>query len=483
MRSLFLIAFFLLLGSCNLGPRYEAPPCPEIFSWKGVAAEGETPKVDNWWDIFADEELSRLELLAIEKNLDLHVALQRVASSRAVAGVIGSFRYPWADLKPQFNNVMELIELYGVPPGLFPKLKTITRVREQTYSLPAVFTYEVDLWGKYHGAYNSAKIYADSLDEAVAATLLSVTATVASNYFNLRQLDLQVALLKEEVELEKERVEMSRMRYGRGLVSLIELDGMQQDLANMEAELEETIRQRASFENALALLIGANASEWKIAVSPLNKEPPLIPPGLPSDLLLRRPDVAQAERAMASFHALIGVAYATYFPDIPLTTSLGALSPDLSQFLTWSSRLWQIGTNITQVLFNVGRNSSYVKGAWAKFEEAKALYQKAVLNAFSEVEDALSDVEQQRKQSLALQVVLEKAEHTAELSFLRWHQGITGRLDFLDAQKSAIDARRNWVNVVGPRYQSAIELVKAIGGTWEAMDPCGKQEESSSCEG
>ncbi|HLB53132.1 MAG TPA: efflux transporter outer membrane subunit [Chlamydiales bacterium] len=471
-ESFFAFAIFLAVTGCNVGPRYVPPTCRTVEEWKGQVQSDCLPQVEHWWDVFEDEELVKLEKLAVEKNLDLYVAIQRVAESRAVAGVARSYLYPSADLKPVFNNVQELIELYGVPQGLFPSLKTITRVREQLYSLPATMWYEVDLWGKYRGTYQAAKIYAESLEEAVQALYISVTTNVAGNYFNLRALDAQIALLDKTLIIEKEKVRLTRLRFEKGLVPAVDLYHVEEELANLEAEYEESVRQRIPFIDALAVLVGENASLWCFSVLPLEKEPPPIPAGLPSELLMRRPDVAQAEKAMASIHSLIGVAYATYFPNIKLTSTLGFLSPEFSRWMTWSGRLWQIGSNITQVLFNVGRNSSYVAAARAKFEEAKGLYEKTVLVAFSEVEDALSDMEQQKRESDAYNQGWKSAQQIEALSSMRYEKGIINVFDVLTAKKNAFDAERKWINVVGQRYQSSLELIKAIGGKWEA--PCEK---------
>ncbi|MBI3901112.1 MAG: TolC family protein, partial [Chlamydiia bacterium] len=174
-----------------------------------------------------------------------------------------------------------------------------------------------------------------------------------------------------------------------------------------------------------------------------------------------------------SIHALIGVAYSTYFPNIRLTSALGSISPSLSNWMTWASRFWQIGADIAQVLFNVGRNSSYVNAAKARFEDARGSYEKACLMAFSEVEDALNDIEQQRKESEAYHQALISARQVQTLSSLRYEKGITNLYDVIDAEKTALDAERQWMNVVGQRYQSAVQLIKAIGGEWEpSRSPC-----------
>lgn len=467
MRNLLLIfGLSVYLSSCHLGPRYEPPSTAVPESWKTDDASA-AAFAENWWDIFEDEELSSLEKEAIEKNPDLYIALEKVAEARAIAGVAKSTLYPQVYLTPAFNNVNELIELYGVPQGLFPGLKTITRVQEQMYQLPVAMNYEVDLWGKYRGTYNAASIYAQAQDEAVRVTLLTLSTEVASHYFNLRSLDTQLDLLQSIESLRKEILDLTRSRYDAGLVSYLSYLEAEKQLSDTEAEYAETLRQRNLFENAIAALLGTLASEFHLPPRPLLAEPPEIPSGLPSELLMRRPDLAEAERKMASLHEFIGVAYSTYFPGISLTSALGYASPDLSNFLTWTGRLWQIGVDIAQVIFNGGRNRSYVDAAFARFKEAKGAYERAVFTAFQEVEDALSNVKQYRSQWGSLQNSYASSFDFFKLSEARYRKGIVNYLQTLEAKRSEIDAKRLSMNALGRRYQASIQLVKALGGGWE----------------
>ena len=475
-----IFTFLLFLTGCRLGSRYEAPVVAVPADWKGASVENESFSIENWWDIFDDPELASLEQLVIENNPDLYVALQRVAEARAVAGVAKSKLYPDINLNPGYNNIGELIELYGVPPGMFPGLKTITRVHEFNYQLPVSMSYEVDLWGKFRGVYNAAKIYAEAQDEALRATLLTLTADLASNYFNLRSMDTQIGLIRARIELRQSFLDCVRLQYQSGLVSYLNLMDAEGELSRAQADYQDNLRQRVLFENAIAVLIGAPASDLQIEPFPLKYDPPSVPAGIPSDMLMRRPDLAQAERTMASFHEFIGVAYATYFPSMTLTGALGSSSPDLSQFLRWTSRLWQIGVNLGQILFNGGRNRSEVDLACAKFQETKGMYEKAVLSAFGEVEDALSCVDLQKKQALDLKRSFMAAKETNTLMRLRYKKGIVNYLQTISAEEAQVQAKRLWMNTVGQNYQSTIQLIKALGGGWES--PCGDKPASEHAE-
>ncbi|MDP1608750.1 MAG: efflux transporter outer membrane subunit [Chlamydiales bacterium] len=471
MKPFAVILLLLFISSCHVGPRYEGPSSDAPADWKGSSMEATDAAVENWWDIFCDEKLDELERLAIENNRNLYMALEKVAEARAVAGVAKSTLYPQVYANPAFNNLNELIKLYGVPQSLFPGLKTISRVHEQSYLLPVTMSYEVDLWGKYRGTYNAATIYAQAKDEAVRVTLLTITTEVASHYFNLRAVDTQIALLEQILNLRKELFSLIKSRYQSGLVSYLDYLDAEKILADTDAEYQESVRQRSVFENALASLLGTIASGFCLPPSPLLTPPPPIPSGIPSEMLMRRPDLAQAERAMAGFHELISVAYSTYFPSILLTSALGFSSPDLSQFLNWTGRLWQIGIDIAQVIFNGGRNRSYVEAAYARFREAKAYYEQTVFTAFQEVEDALNNVEQSSLQFNALQIASTSSQRFSGLSELRNAKGLVNSLDTLSAQRAALDAERTSMNALGRRYQAAIQLIKALGGGWEGCSP------------
>jgi multidrug efflux system outer membrane protein len=491
------MGLFLLVQGCHLGPKYECPEPHTPTEWKSSPDCAASPEVaPEWWEVFGDEELAKLEKQVLEKNPDLFIALQRVAEARALAGVEEANLYPNLYLTPTYKNVDQLIELYGLPlPSPFvPGLQPIVRVHELEYQLPISAGYDLDLWGKYRGQYNSAMIYAQAQQEAARATLLTLTTDLASNYFNLRAVDTQVELLKRQIELRQKAFELTSSRYAKGLVNYIDVMNAEGVLANTDADYQETVRQRNSFENAIAVLIGVPASEFQLPPRPLKDPPPSIPAGIPSQVLVRRPDVAQAERNMAAVHEWIGVAYSSYFPDISLTGAIGLASPELAHFLTWGSRLWRYGADILQMIFDGGRTRSGVELAYASYNAAKGAYEKTVLGVFQEVEDALSNVEQQLKQYESFGTAYATARQTQELSSLRYTRGLVNILDTITSEEAELQAKRNWLHSLGLRYQASVQLVKAIGGGWcdpvpveEAAAPqeeteCAPQEEAQANE-
>lgn len=466
MRISFIL-FVFLCSSCRVGPVYKPPEVSTPDSWKAHTLQ---PKgqaiVDNWWEVFGDELLNTLEQEAFENNPNLELALQRVAEARASVGVARADLFPQININPSYSNTGTLFKLYGVPTGLIPGIKPIIRVHELLYSLPAVLSYELDLWGKYRSLYDSAVYNAEAQLEAYNATLLSLSADLASYYFNLRALDTQIDLLQETLGLRKESLKLTQGRYSHGIANAVDVSSAELEVSNVEAQYFDALRQRTLFENGIATLIGTPASCFTVEHRPLWDEPPVIPAGVPSTILLQRPDIAEAERTMASQHAQINAAYADFFPAISLTGTVGYLSPDLKDFLKWRSRYWQYGANGSQYVFDAGKRCSEVDVAWARFGQAEANYQQVVLKAFEEVENALNDLDMEAKEYASYQRSVKSADITMQLSTRRYTRGIIDYYNVIESQRSDLAAKSNLINILGLRYQATIQFIKALGGSW-----------------
>lgn len=478
-----LLIGFVLLAGCQLGPRYEVPVSPIAQEWKGTSEPLPAPEVANWWDVFGDESLKELEKRVVANNPNLYAALQRVMEARAVAGVAKSELFPQAGLKPSYNDTGELIELYGVPPGLFPGLKTIVRVHEMSYELPLNMSYEVDIWQKNYGKFRAAKLYIEAEEDAFRSSMLTLTSDLASNYFNAHILDAQIDLLRQSVEALREMARLRQIRFQVGLDPYTDVLAVEQVLADAQSKYVDLERQRALFENAVAVLVGVSASEFTLPHRMLKEDPPLVPAGLPSTLLVRRPDVAQAERTMASYHALIGVAYASFFPSLNLTGALGFLSPELSKFLTWQGNLWDWGFQIFQTVFDGFRRSSTLDLAYAKYRETEGQYKNSVLTAFAEVEDALNNLESQAKESELLSRAETAASQNWQLYQSRFIAGLSNQLEVLQYKLNDLEAEMNLANNLGLRYQATLQLIKAIGGAWDDSLELAAEEQGCGAEG
>ena len=459
----FVWATLILATGCQVGPPYEPPLTEVTENWKNEqACEAPNPTVCNWWEIFEDSTLDTLEEQALANNNDLYAALQRVIQARAMAGVAESALYPQLTLGPNYSNQDLLTKIFIAKPPIPPVL----REHQITNLLPLNLSYELDLWGELLSTYQSVSAYADMQVEALNTLLLLLTSDLANSYFRLRTFDKEIALFLETIQTRKAAVDITKSRYEGKLVNFSDVSRAKLDLSNVEADYYEGMRQREIEVNRIAVLIGTDPSTFELPSNPLAGIPPAIPAAMPSTVVRQRPDIAEAEREMASQHALVRVAYANYFPTITLTGALGYSSPDLQHFLRWESRLWSLGASALQTVFDGGRTDYNLTAAWAQFNGADAAYKQQVLIAFQEVEDALSDIAMLAKQSEKLAESVEDAKTTAKISQDRYFQGVTFYLDVMDSQRDELTSERNYISLQGRRYAATIQLVKAIGGSW-----------------
>jgi multidrug efflux system outer membrane protein len=287
---------------------------------------------------------------------------------------------------------------------------------------------------------------------------------------NCAHFDAQIDLFKANTETRRKNYKITKNRFDKGLITYLDVTQAEVELANVEASYLDAVRLRMLTENQIATLTGEIASDFCIEHRPLESPPPIIPAGIPSQVLLQRPDIAQAERTMASEHALINAAYASFFPSLSLTAAFGFQSPDLKRFLSWISRYWMVGINGSQMIFDGGRDCYLLKEAWARFLEASGAYQEQVLVAFQEVEDALSNIEWQQKQSEQLYLAAQASKKATLLSMNRYLKGVAIYLEVADSERSKLEAEIQWIRVLEQRYVSTVQLIKALGGTWELGD-------------
>jgi multidrug efflux system outer membrane protein len=327
----------------------------------------------------------------------------------------------------------------------------------------------VDLWGRVRRLFQGAHSDAQASLADFYNVLLTLQSDVAQNYFSLRSLDAEIATVNGTITLRHEQVQLVRSRLEGGIGSELDVAQAETELATTEAEAASLARQRDELENALAILVGENPSGFKLAAlddPDWNPRPPEIPAGLPSDLLERRPDVAQAERQLASANARIGVAKAAFFPVLTLTGSAGYLSGDLSSLFTWDSRTWSIGPSLSLPVFAGGRNRANYKYSQAAFQESVALYCQQVLVAFGDVENSLSGIYHFAVQSEAQERAVASARRAADLAADRYRSGIVAYIEVVDANRDALAAERANAQLAGQRLIAAVQLIKALGGGW-----------------
>jgi multidrug efflux system outer membrane protein len=459
-----------------VGPRYQ-PPCAEVpSSWKNQQEEeceyeanrqGELFYLENWWEAFEDSKLSELENWAIENNRDLFVACERIQEARALMGIAASDFYPQITLNPLYTNTGELIKNYvsGAAASLIPGPR-VFRAHELFYSLPFNMNYEVDLWGKILDQYQSAKYEWLSQKKNYEAVMLSLTASLATAYYQLRAADSQIDLLLAALGTRQKAFEINKDRYEGKITFYADVTLAGEEIDTVIVQYDEILRQRKTFENQIAVLLGVPASEFCLPHSPLVGLPPCIPAGIPSEILLRRPDIAAAELEVKSRHALLKRAYTQFFPSLSLTAVGGSESPEFKEFLTKKSRYWMLGASIDQLIFDGGAAIYNVKREKAILEEASGTYQKQVLIAFQEVEDALSNIASYAKQYEAQLAATNWAQKTWQLYLDRYNLGLTYYINVVDTERDLLNFQINLNAIAGFRFVSTIQLIQALGGGW-----------------
>ncbi|HEY2951464.1 MAG TPA: efflux transporter outer membrane subunit [Verrucomicrobiae bacterium] len=469
------VAFLLSFSSAQaglltVGPDYKPPTnsvpaiykAVELGAWKEGRPLDHLPK-GNWWQIFGDAGLNELESQAVQANQELKAAVARVDQARATARVARSELLPSLNLDPGFTR-----QRYS--PNQVPSFGGVTA---STFQAPLDLSYEIDLWGRVRRGFEGARADAQAALAAFDNVLLTLQADVAQNYFALRALDAEIATVTGTVGLRQEQVRLVRSRFEGGIGNELDIARAETELATTEAEAASLARRRAELENAIAILVGSNPVSFRLAATTTNTwnpQPPVIPAGLPADLLERRPDVAEAERQLASANARIGVAKAAFFPVLTLTGSGGFVSADLDSLFKWDSHAWSIGPSLSLPIFAGGRNRATYKRSQAVYQESVAHYRQQVLVAFGEVENSLSGLRHLLDQAAAQQRAVTNARRAADLATDRYRSGIVSYLEVVDASRDALSADRANVQIAGQRLIAAVQLVKALGGGWREQE-------------
>jgi len=442
-----------------VGPNYRRPETelPDQWRWKEASPRDEEAK-GPWWELFKDAELNRLQQLALEQNQDLKAAFARVDKARAHARVTSAAFFPDINANPSWQRY----RTSSTTVASFP----VQSITANDFHVPIDLSYEVDLWGKVRRSFESAR------SEWLASTsdfenlLFSLQSDVGQNYYRLRGVDHEIEILNSAVKLRQQNLEIFEARAKAGYSSQLEVTRSQTELATAKATLADAERRRASLVNDLALLCGSTDADLEVPPLAVSLEPPEIKPGLPSQLLERRPDVAAAERRLTARNAEIGVAYAAFFPSIRLTGSGGFQSADLQDLFHWESRVWSFGPGITIPISSVGVTGARIKEARAAYDEAVAQYRQSILVAFRDVDDSLASLRFLKNQAEASTDAAGSARKSAELSIARYKNGVVDYLNVIDAERSRLDNELQLARVNTERMVQTIRLVKAIGGGW-----------------
>lgn len=462
---LIVVGLSFALGGCAIvGPNYERPEDVTPAQWKHTI-EGknkvQSPADAAWWTVFNDPILNDLQTKALSNNHDLKSAVAAIDKARALARIEASELLPDVDFNGTATRSRTTKNATSSSSAFQGQSLTSNR-----YYVPLDLSYEIDIWGKVRRAFEAGHAEAQASEEAYRTVLLTLTADVAQNYFLLRELDAEVETFKQTIELRQRAVDVVEDRVKGGVSSELDLSRATTELAQAKADMIDVRRRRGEVENTLALLCGIVASDFKVESEPFKVNVVDVPAGLPSELLKRRPDIAEAERLMAAANAKIGVAQADLFPSVSLNASAGLESADLDNLLEWESRVGSIGPSVNLPLFKGGRNKAKIRAARADHAMAVAKYHQQVLKAFQETETALNNVRLRREQTEAQEKLVKVTSTSSKLSITRYRQGLVTFLEVVDAERTRLQAELEASQVKTEQMIATIHLIKALGGSW-----------------
>jgi len=456
----------MLLSGCAVGPRYSRPaaPVPTDYketpqNWKPAQPADQTLR-GKWWEIYQDPQLNALEEKINISNQSLKAAQAQFAQARATV------RYNRADYYPTITaGVSATRERLSTnrPLGKFSG-----GVTTNDLVIPVDMSYEPDVWGRVRRTVEAARADAQATLADLEAVRLSVHAELAVDYFQARELDAEAQLLDSTVASYIKQLELTENRYRGGVASQVDVAQAQTQLETARAQAIDVREQRTQFEHAMAVLVGEPASSFNLPVAALGAIPPAIPPGLPSQLLERRPDIAANERLMASANARIGVAKAAYFPLFNLFPSAGFESTTITNWLSNPSAFAAVGASAVVTAFDVGRRRAASDQARAFYDQTVANYRQNVLTAYQEVEDNLAALRLLEDEFNTETAAVAAAEHSLALSNNRYRGGVTTYLEVITAQTTALANERTAVQISGRRMVDNVLLIKALGGGWDA---------------
>jgi len=457
----FLLFGLLVVTACKVGPDYERPVVPEHDGYRDAVPADTTVQLPAdsiadlaWWDLFQDTVLQKLIQIALENNRDLHVSLARIAEARANLG------FSRADLYPEVNVIANAA------------VNANTEEDVSGNSLIAADAFwQLDLWGKIRRSNEAALNELLATEEAYRAVTISLVADVASFYLLLRDFDNRQTVAENTVDTRRATLNIIQARFNAGAVSEVDVNQAVFQLAGAEVAVESFRRGRAQTENAISVLLGVPPMSIPRGLA-LDQQtlPPELPAGLPSELVDRRPDVLQAERQLHAQTARIGVAEAIKYPSLTLSADLGA------SIASTSLGFLDAAADIFAPIFNAGRNQSRVDAEVARTEQALARYEQAILTAFREVEDAMVAVRTYQAEYASRLRQLEAARSAADLSWIRYDQGMTSYLEYLETQRQLFSSELSASETLQLRLTSLVQLFKALGGGWNPVEPVEEAE-------
>jgi NodT family efflux transporter outer membrane factor (OMF) lipoprotein len=472
-----LLAALTVFAGCRIGPNYvrpqaaappayqEAPPdATQAGNWK-IASPADPELAGQWWQLFSDPDLDRLEQQVATANESLKAAEANFRAARTAVSVNRSYLAPTISVGPSIQAVRDSVNQPYFNPDR-------ANGGEGSFNLPVDLDYEIDLWGRIRRGITAAREQAQATAADLATARLSLQAELALDYFNLRATDAQLQLLDDTVKAYQEALKLTQDRYDEGITPLSDVSQARTQLQAAQVIRTDLGNDRAASQHAIAILIGQAPANFRLDALPKATDRgalPTIPVALPSQLLERRPDIAAMERHMAAANEQIGISQAAYYPTLSLSASAGFLGTSALNWFTWPSRFWAVGPMLTQTIFDAGRRKAGVAIAQANYDSTVANYRQTVLTSFGQVEDNLAALRILQTEAEQQREATHSAEQTLDLFQTRYQGGVDTYLQVITSQTAALQNERNDIQIQLRRQQASVLLIKALGGGWSTQ--------------
>ncbi len=468
LPALFGLAACVFVWGCTVGPKYQRAPVPVPAKWDVAEPWRESAPKDGvakgeWWGVFLDDDLSALEKQALDASQTIKVAAARLEQARASATVQIATQFPTLVTAPGVQRQ----RLSGNRPANsnFPVRSPVSQTN---IVLPFTAGYEVDLFGRRRRSIEAAQASYQASAADLENVRLVITAELAGDYFTLRQLDAQLGILSRTVETLQKGLQLVDQRHKGGVASGLDVAEEETLLNTTRTQAILLQQQRKQFEDAIAVLIGRPAPDFHLVPKELKDEPPALDVGLPSDLLERRPDIAEAERQMAVANAQIGIARAAYYPSLNLFGNGGWQAADIAKLANVQSTFWAVGANVAESIFTGGSRRAQVQFAKAGYDASVAAYRDTVLNAFREVQDDVNGLTVLEHARQSQQQAVDASRRTLDIATSRYVGGLVNYLDVVNAQQNLLNNEQELAVIQGQRLATSVLLIKALGGGWDA---------------
>jgi NodT family efflux transporter outer membrane factor (OMF) lipoprotein len=471
-----LVALILLLAGCTVGPKYSKPTVPMTLAYKEEAPDSfkrlnqwrparpaDQASRGNWWEVFGDPDLNKLEDQVAGSNQNLKIAEARFREARAAIRFNRASQFPTISTAPNASYVKSS----DFSPSFPAKIQEASK---GDFVLPFDLSYELDLWGRVRRSVAAAKEEAQASAADYETATLSLEAELALDYFELRSADAQKQLLDDTVKAYSDNVQLTVERFSKGVAPKADVAQAQTQLETTSVQDTDITVQRTQFEHAIAILIGKPPAEFSLPAAPLNNQPPRTPIGLPSELLQRRPDIAAAERRVAEANQQIGIARAAYYPTVNLDGTAGFAGTQGSNWFSWPSGFWAVGPALAETLFDAGRRRATSESARASYDAAVATYRQTSLTAFQEVEDNVAALRILENETRQQQRALASSQESLQLFTNRYKGGVDTYLQVITAQTIELANERNNIDILRRRLEASVLLVKALGGGWNVSN-------------